>query len=339
MLPGEAGEAGTMKQSKQKLNTPPASPREHQTTVDSHIQVGVACCYCHARASRFEIAFCATCLAPHHPDCFKTNGECAILGCNEQRLVHRQSAPQRASLRPLVLVGIACLLGGWGLHGLFSPETPRTRPPISDPPLAHVEPLNQVLPDTGTVEIDMTTGVIRGQHHALTFVTAPRDSDGDGAFEAVLKANLLGVEGLQVDVTFSDRPSDWSLNIGDSSTNNGAAGDGCTQTNDAELDVFSGEIRVWANDDLSGPEKTLATETAIAKPGATVSFVVRDGSLAWRSGDNVGGVSSPHLFALAGQPDREGPVNHDIFVGINRVISSSYRRGAGVAKVSVRVLE
>ncbi len=43
-------------------------------------------------------------------------------------------------------------------------------------------------------------------------------------------------------------------------------------------------------------------------------------------------LSSPYLFALAGQSDTEGSVNFDIYASFNRVISGAYRSGIGLQK-------
>ena len=46
-------------------------------------------------------------------------------------------------------------------------------------------------------------------------------------------------------------------------------------------------------------------------------------------------MNSPYLFALAGQPDSEGPVNYDIDAAFNKVIAGDYRFGTGVGQVTV----
>jgi hypothetical protein len=48
-------------------------------------------------------------------------------------------------------------------------------------------------------------------------------------------------------------------------------------------------------------------------------------------------LASPYLYALAGQPDSEGPVNCDVFAAFNRVIDGDYRSGSGVREVTLRL--
>lgn len=44
-------------------------------------------------------------------------------------------------------------------------------------------------------------------------------------------------------------------------------------------------------------------------------------------------------FNLNGQPDSEGPVNYDVYMGMNRVISSNYRKGTGLCRVKITWFE
>lgn len=47
------------------------------------VRVHLTCIYCHAAADREEALFCASCLAPHHEECFATHGRCSAPGCDE----------------------------------------------------------------------------------------------------------------------------------------------------------------------------------------------------------------------------------------------------------------
>jgi len=59
---------------------------------DLSVKIAVACTYCHAALSRGEAVYCASCLAPHHDECFREHGRCTAPGCGE-KLVVRASAP------------------------------------------------------------------------------------------------------------------------------------------------------------------------------------------------------------------------------------------------------
>jgi len=111
------------------------------------IAVAVSCCYCHDRLSRARAAFCATCLAPHHPDCFAAHGGCSAPGCPGAELV-RPGGPANGGgrqgaggwQRGLAAVGAAAILGGvaaaaaaWGASATaprdLAPSSPRPAEP------------------------------------------------------------------------------------------------------------------------------------------------------------------------------------------------------------------
>lgn len=75
----------------------------------------MSCTFCHDRLTRDASVFCATCLAPHHDECFREHRRCAAPGCSESRVV-RPADPSATRPRrfrwPLALVagtGIAAL--------------------------------------------------------------------------------------------------------------------------------------------------------------------------------------------------------------------------------------
>ncbi|MBL4850157.1 MAG: hypothetical protein JKY65_31910 [Planctomycetes bacterium] len=59
--------------------------------------VGLRCVYCHGGLQIEEAAYCASCLAAHHTDCFADHGSCAAPACGEERWV--QSTPARSKPR------------------------------------------------------------------------------------------------------------------------------------------------------------------------------------------------------------------------------------------------
>jgi hypothetical protein len=75
-------------------------PGAGPTAEELGIQVAVSCCYCHDRMGRKEAAFCSTCLAPHHPDCFEEHARCATPGCVGTEVVYPSARrePERVNL-------------------------------------------------------------------------------------------------------------------------------------------------------------------------------------------------------------------------------------------------
>ena len=47
----------------------------------------VSCSYCRDGLERGATVYCASCLAPHHGDCFREHGRCSVMGCGETQNV------------------------------------------------------------------------------------------------------------------------------------------------------------------------------------------------------------------------------------------------------------
>ena len=184
----------------------------------------------------------------------------------------------------------------------------------------------------------------------ISFEVEPNDSNGDTFLETVLKINLNDpnldnpFDVAEFQVEYDGTPTGFSVNIGDSETNNGQAGDGATQSNDAEAQIRDNTLSVFSNDTIGPPEvnRLLVRLPGFASEDSTVNFEVSDQFLGWdNNSDTSGNLNSPFLYALNGQPDSEGPINYDIFAAFNRVIAGSAsspsagRIGSGVDKVTI----
>lgn len=183
----------------------------------------------------------------------------------------------------------------------------------------------------------------------LSFVTPPEDFNHDGWLETVLKINLGPASSNPYDVAefevqYDGVPTGITVNIGDSSTNNGFGGDGATQSNDAELNIggvigssnIYNDLFIWAHDGAPSPQLELIPD--LVSQGSTVNLTVQDEFLAWNNNSGISGsLDSPYLYSLNGQADTEGPVNYDIFAAFNRVIAGNYRYGSGVGEATIRL--
>lgn len=49
--------------------------------------ISLSCSYCRGVMTRSVSVYCASCLAPHHPECFAEYGRCSVMGCGEQQVV------------------------------------------------------------------------------------------------------------------------------------------------------------------------------------------------------------------------------------------------------------
>ncbi|MCB0074024.1 MAG: VWA domain-containing protein, partial [Caldilineaceae bacterium] len=158
----------------------------------------------------------------------------------------------------------------------------------------------------------------------------------------VLESNLLritlnpaaGFTRARFEIRYDQAAVGYSVNIGDSISNDGDGGDARDQSNDAELQILDNTVSVFASDYLveSRQDRLLAEwRGGIAVDPSTYVFEIADGSVRF---EGFGDVESPYLFALDGQSDREGPVNFDIYATFNRNITGD-RLGVGVRNVTV----
>lgn len=119
-------------------------------------------------------------------------------------------------------------------------------------------------------------------------------------------------------------------------------GDGSTQENDAEIDNFgnsrSGDVTIEGSDKCNRNDLNFHPN-AVGPNVTKATFLI--GNQYYRITNDAGLdkelCHNKCLFALAGQPDSEGPVNEEIFLAFNRVVNGNYYRigyGTCTAKIS-----
>jgi hypothetical protein len=152
--------------------------------------------------------------------------------------------------------------------------------------------------------------------------------------QAVLKVAIpAACTQANIDVEYEGLPSNWSLDIGDSPTNDGFAGDAGTTDHDAELWIL-GEDMSLANGGAA-PDNPLILQHLSLTDGA-MKFVVKNQFVSW--GQPYGFAQAPaskNLFAI---PDTSVPAadQRAIYVGLNRVIfGPGARTGCGARRVLV----
>ncbi|MEG4069895.1 DUF4347 domain-containing protein [Microcoleus sp. Pol11C2] len=202
-------------------------------------------------------------------------------------------------------------------------------------------PANGTISSLSPYQIDLKTGTITGgQNQFISLVNTPTDSNADSWLEAVAKINFGGnIKKAKFIVEYDKAPSGWTVNLGDSGSNDGYGGDGTTQSRDAETQIVNGSMSVFGNDYNTPPsgELTAGNVPNFVTNASSVELEVSNEQLAW---DNKSGLknslTSPYLYALNGQADDGGPVNSEIYAGFNRVISAySDRIGSGASKVTI----
>lgn len=133
-------------------------------------------------------------------------------------------------------------------------------------------------------------------------------------------------------------PAGWSVNIGDSDTNNGFGGDaGTSGGRNAEVEVFGQQLAVYNAADNPADVEQLVVQDLALREGA-LRFTVQDQRLTWGQPFNrLDTADLERLFFLPQSP--QGGEDRLIYVGLNRVVAplgdSADRTGCGVSKALV----
>jgi Ca2+-binding RTX toxin-like protein len=188
-------------------------------------------------------------------------------------------------------------------------------------------------------EFDLKTGTSTSTpNQFITLLEPPTDSNGDSWLETLVKIDFQGLTSAKFIVDYGTTPSGWTVNIGDSVSNNGFGGDGGDQNNDAEMQIVNGNMAVFGNDYNTPPGAQILQGNVpnFVSNGSRVELEVSNQKLAWNNNNGLqNSLNSPYLYALAGQPDATGTVNSDIYASFNRIIDGSYRVGSGARKVTI----
>jgi hypothetical protein len=162
---------------------------------------------------------------------------------------------------------------------------------------------------------------------------------GQALLQLTLDPATTGYDRARFDITYDGAPDGWSVNIGDSITNNGRGGDTGHEFNDAEVQLVDGQLLVYGNEetrarDAKDGRRLLFTLDDVVRRDETVALEVSNDRLGINYGGGIEVVESPYLFALDGQLDRAGLANYEIYAAFNRTIDGS-SNGSGISKVVV----
>lgn len=115
------GSQNSKKADGKKKGVAVAEPAADPAKVEAlRAKVVLSCSFCHDGMDREHSVFCASCLAPHHNECFVDHGRCSMPGCEETRTVRPSEpsetrAPRPPKRRGLILALIASLGVGGGI--------------------------------------------------------------------------------------------------------------------------------------------------------------------------------------------------------------------------------
>lgn len=162
-----------------------------------------------------------------------------------------------------------------------------------------------------------------GRNADLTVPTPPYN-DGcvtNDWLAAVIQVDVpLGCSGIKVVVDYDGVPEGWTLNVGDSETNNGFAGDSGSlpMGQNAEVQILDSTLTVYHAGDA--PPIDQLAEAQLALEDSSFKVLVEDQFLSW--GNPYANLDAHqalrNLFFL---PDPVGSgENRTLYVGLNRVI-------------------
>ena len=148
------------------------------------------------------------------------------------------------------------------------------------------------------------------------------------AHQALAKVDLKGCKVAHIVAEYERGSSGWTLNIGDSPTNDGYGGDAGTSLNDAEIQVLGSNMTVYTSE-ATAPTEAIARQDFQLTQGA-LKFMVGHQFLSW--GNPYGVLNTPISKRLFSQPDAaDGSM---FYIGLNRVVSGPGTRvGSGLVRI------
>jgi len=156
-----------------------------------------------------------------------------------------------------------------------------------------------------------------------------------GWYEAVIKITIPdGCTQANIWIEYEGLPIDWSLNAGDTITNNGFGGDFGEPESEAELQIRDEILTVFSSGISPGIVDRLAEEHLSLTDGA-LKIVVRDQYVSW--GPPFQFLDTENSELLFKLPDPAAAEPNAFYLGINRVVDQSLgdRNGCGVRRVLV----
>jgi hypothetical protein len=203
------------------------------------LPIALVCSFCHDVLPRFQSCYCASCLAPHHEECFRAHGRCSAFGCEETRTVRpklevelpKEPPRRRRKLRavrylfPLVVAGgaVAALSGRVDLASLghrseLASETPVLANAASESKKVTLAAKELSLEDA-VAEISRQAGVPlivspdvpRTEKVAIPFADTPWRE----ALDAVAKATRCTLQPLADGAILVEQPSRVTLQFTD----------------------------------------------------------------------------------------------------------------------------
>jgi len=159
------------------------------------------------------------------------------------------------------------------------------------------------------------------------------DPECQGWFSALVKISIPeGCSRAHIWLEYEGMPTGWTVNIGDTLTNNGFGGDQGEPDSEAELQVLDETLSVYSVATSPGVVDLLAQEDMGLTDGA-LQICVGDQFVSW--GQPFTALETPSSELLFKLPDPASAEPNTVYLGVNRVVAGTNRRGCGVRRVLI----
>jgi hypothetical protein len=132
-------------------------------------------------------------------------------------------------------------------------------------------------------------------------------------------------------VEYEDLPCGWTVDLGDSPTDNGYGGDSGSTPHNAELQIVGEDLRVYNGSGNAALIDNIAGAD-LALTNAALKFTVKEQFVSWSNPYSF--LSTPNTKMLYALSDAADP--RAIYLGLNRVIlATAGRTGYGARRVLI----
>jgi hypothetical protein len=191
-------------------------------------------------------------------------------------------------------------------------------------------------PTESVVSIDLKTGLVIGSSPQVSFspIVTPTSGTYAGWGRTVAKIDLgRGCKCASIVAEYEGLPFGWTLNIGDSPTNNGYGGDSGNPDSEAEMQIVNQDMSVYSSALGPGIVDNLMTQH-FGLNNAALKFVVCNQYLSF--GNPNGVLQTPNSKLLYALPDAGAGNNSLLYVGLNRVVAGPGARvGKGLRRATI----
>ncbi len=175
----------------------------------------------------------------------------------------------------------------------------------------------------------------------------PTDSNGDGWLETAIEIDLTTeCSRVCVVLDYTETPTGFTLNLGDSPTNNGYGGNSGGPESASEVQIANQRLSLWTDGFSLGPGVVDELATADLRL-ANGSYKVCVSNQHVTFGQPQSTVSTPNYQLLFALPDTNPGVpaadQYKVYVGLNRVIDvlggspSAGRTGTGLRRAHITI--